>query len=118
MMVYGKISYSRTLSCHYIESFISNTAQLTMECLDGAQKSLGHIFYLGYVQKSRQNIVLINLPQDFRVRRSNLCGTALITFCPQNWGQNVVCIKCGSMLAGIYTHKFDLYRARLIVVKL
>ena len=51
-----------------------------MECLGGAQESLGIIFYLGYVQKSRQEIVLIDLPQVFRTRRSNLCGTAKFHF--------------------------------------
>jgi len=29
----------------------------------------------------------------------------LITFCPHIWGQNVVCIKCGSMLAETCIHK-------------
>ena len=32
-----------------------------------------------------------------------------ITFCPRIWGQNVVCIKCGSMLAGTYTRIPDMY---------
>ena len=42
----------------------------------------------------------------------------LITFCPHIWGQNVVCIKCGSMLAETYTRIFDLYRTLVVVVKL
>ena len=40
----------------------------------------------------------------------------LITFCPHIWGQNVVCIKCGSMLAGTYTRIFDFYRTLSVVV--
>ena len=51
MIVYEKISCSRTRSSHYIESFVP-----------------------------------------------------VKTFCPHIWGQNVVCIKCGSLLAETYTH--------------
>ena len=35
------------------------------------------------------------------------------------WGvrtKNMVCIKCGSLSGGIYTHIFDLYRAKLAIV--
>ena len=65
MMVYEKISCSRTRSCHYIESFM-----------------------------------------------------LLITFCPHIWGQNVVCIKCGSMWAETYTRKFGFYHTLAVVVTL
>jgi len=65
MMVYEKITYSRTRSCRYIESFM-----------------------------------------------------LLITFCPHIWGQNVVCIKCGSMLAGTYTCILDMYPTGQIIVML
>jgi hypothetical protein len=65
MMVYEKITYSRTLSCHYIESFM-----------------------------------------------------LFKTFCPHIWGQNVVCIKCGSMLAETYTRIPDLYPAWQIIVEI
>jgi len=65
MMVYEKNTHSRTLSCHYIESFM-----------------------------------------------------LLITFCPHIWGQNVVCIKCGSMLAETYTRIPDMYPAGAILVTL
>jgi hypothetical protein len=65
MMVYGKISCSRTLSCHCIESFI-----------------------------------------------------LLIAFCPHIWGQNVVCTKCGSMLAETYSRIPDMYPAGQLCVVL
>jgi|GEM_PF-4800671 hypothetical protein len=32
-------------------------------------------------------------------------------FDPVYGGQNVVCIKCGTLLGGTYTHIFDLYRS-------
>jgi hypothetical protein len=65
MMVYEKISCSRTRSCHYIESFI-----------------------------------------------------LFIAFCPHIWGQNVVCIKGGSMLVGIYIHIPDMYPVTMAIVTL
>ena len=65
MMVYEKITYSRTRSCRYIESFM-----------------------------------------------------LLITFCPHIWGQNVVCIKCGSMWAETYTRIPDLYPAAMVIITL
>jgi hypothetical protein len=34
------------------------------------------------------------------------------------WGQGVVCIKCGSMWVGIYTHIPDLYPAGQILIEL
>ena len=65
MIVYEKISYSRTRSSHYIESFVP-----------------------------------------------------VKTFCPHIREQNVVCIKCGSMLAGTYTRKFGFYRTLAVTVTL
>ena len=65
MIVYEKISYSRTRSFHYIESFMQ--------------------FLASY---------------------------------PRIWGQNVVCIKCGSMLVGTYTRISDMYPAGQLFVVL
>jgi len=42
----------------------------------------------------------------------------LITFCPHIWGQNVVCIKCGSMLAETYTRIPDMYLDAVVTVTL
>ena len=40
----------------------------------------------------------------------------LITFCPHIWEQNVVCIKCGSMLAETYSRTPDMYPVGVITV--
>ena len=40
------------------------------------------------------------------------------TFCPRIWGQNVVCIKCGSILAETYTQISDMYPATQLCVVL
>jgi len=65
MMVYEKITCSRTRSCHYIESFMP-----------------------------------------------------VKTFCPHIWGQNVVCIKRGSMLAETYTRIPDMYPSAMVFMTL
>jgi hypothetical protein len=40
------------------------------------------------------------------------------TFCPRIRGQNVVCIKCGSMLAETYSRIPDMYPAAGVMVTL